>query len=101
MFEGQTERPQPATIEEAWRTLTPQAFGLWIRLMTIPGWELKQGRTRIIELVEKHRLYVHKYLGELRDKGYIRLVASPGKATEIVIVLAPVILTPNHFINFG
>lgn len=101
MFEGQTEKPQPVSLETAFEELSVQAFACWIRIMTIPGWELTLGRNHIADKLSISVRRLSRYLHELSDKGYLRMIKRPGLPTHLFIVLAPILIAPNHFISFS
>lgn len=100
LFEGQSERPQPATIDHGYNELSVPAFACWIRMMTIPIWELHLGRKHMAKQLGIPRSTVNKHLRELHEKGYVRLEKHPGRPTHIVILLAPVLVSPNNFLIF-
>lgn len=102
MFEGQSEPPKPTSIDTAFDELSVQAFACWIRLMTIPGWELQLGRTYVASKLNVPVRTMNRYLTELVDKGYLRMIKQGGnKGTAFFIELAPMLVSPNHFVNYS
>ena len=97
---GPTERPDGISIEEAFNELSQEAFAIWVRLMTVPQSEMRLGRKHLSGLLRINRHSMNRYLRELRNNGYIRLVRQPGLCTEVILTRAVAMSFPNHFIAF-
>jgi len=80
-----------ATIEQAYASLTPPEFSLWVRMMVIPPQELNAGRQALSHTVRLTRSWTDKLTEGLQQKGFIELVPSKcgqPKAIRIVRRLA-------------
>ena len=96
----QPEPPRPVSLETAFDELSVQAFACWIRLMTVQEWELEQGRNYLAKKLNTPRRTMDRYLTELTEKGYLELTKRPGTTTIFVLKLAPLLVSPNHFIDY-
>ena len=80
----------PATIKEAYKTLSPPAFAVWMRLSVGKKEDLKSGRTNLSKLLGYSFRRSNEILLELARKGFICVLPNgPWRRTHIVILRKP------------
>ncbi len=90
------------TIQDAFEELSPQAFGLWIRLMMINDQNL-YGRQRIADLVGYSRSRCDSILKTLKQFGYIQAerFKGPKGTSKFTILKKALISGPNKFVKLS
>lgn len=90
------------SIESAYSELSRRAFAVWIRLMAEPKGSLKNiGVKTFGKKVALSRRAVWYAMCELRDAGYLRIVAPTrvGAFSEMYATKRPSVSTHSHFVR--
>lgn len=87
-------------LDHAWRELSPEAFGFWLRLMIEPRSSLEMGIKPLARYLGMHHQALRNRMTELRNKGYIRLrLTGPRQPTKIILTRRAMLVGPTSFIR--
>jgi len=90
----------PITIPQAYRSLSKQAFAVWIRLLVVPDKQLVN-RSKIAKMLGYSAANSDVVLRELKLKGYITWGRYPGRPSRLVIRRRAFLSGPTNFVHLS
>lgn len=88
------------TLADAWEELSEGGFAFWLRLQDVSASVLTKGRQHLARELNMTRRTTDRRLRELRNEGYIRLVAQrSGAPTLIILSRRALIVGPTRFLK--
>lgn len=100
MLAHHVKEPAPFPLDDAWGELGRDAFAVWVRLMLVPSRKLCGGRNVLAEHLQMAPRTLSRFLYELRNKGYLRLIRSHESGRlEVHILRRALIVGPTAFVR--